>query len=282
MRYVNLGCGSHYHPDWINIDIEPSGPGVIAHDLSTGIPLENDSCDVVYHSHVLEHIRRPDALPFIRECRRVLKPGGVLRIAVPDLERICRLYIQKLDAALEGDAAAAADYNWMLLEMYDQTVREKSGGAMGSYLRTRPLPNREFIFERIGEHGRAMVESLQNGNGTAGAAAHVPAERALSGKGRSAGEVLRKVRGRIVGALLGAKERRALEVGRFRMAGEVHQWMYDRFSLARLLREAGFVDPQVRSAADSLIPDWNRFHLDALADGSVVKPDSLFMEGVKP
>jgi len=58
--------------------------------------------------------------------------------------------------------------------------------------------------------------------------------------------------------------------------------MYDRFSLARLLREAGFSDPKVQDAASSQIPDWDRFHLDRLPDGTLIKPDLFFMEAVKP
>ena len=76
MMRANLGCGNQICPGWINIDITRTGPNVVAHDLSTGIPLPNESCEVVYHSHVLEHLKRPDAQFFMGECFRVLKPGG--------------------------------------------------------------------------------------------------------------------------------------------------------------------------------------------------------------
>src|SRR5688500_5234468 len=89
--YVNLGCGQRYHTDWTNIDVAPQGPGILKHDLSRNIPLPNESCAVVYHSAVLEHMRRSDALRFLKECWRILSPGGILRVAVPDLEKLCRL-----------------------------------------------------------------------------------------------------------------------------------------------------------------------------------------------
>jgi hypothetical protein len=68
---------------------------------------------------------------------------------------------------------------------------------------------------------------------------------------------------------------------RERSGGEVHLWMYDRHSLARALRGAGFRDPRVVGAAESRIPGWAGFHLDTEPDGSVYKPDSLYMEASK-
>src|SRR5689334_7513501 len=96
-RMVNLGCGARYHPEWINIDIVPQGQGIIAHKLQQGIPLEDSSCEVLYHSDVIEHFRRKDAFAFMRECFRVLAPGGIVRVGTPDLESIARLYLEKLE-----------------------------------------------------------------------------------------------------------------------------------------------------------------------------------------
>lgn len=282
MRYVNLGCGSRYHADWINIDIEPLGPGVIAHDLGRGIPLEDASCDVVYHSHVLEHIRRADAARFLVECHRVLKPGGIIRVVVPDLEGICRTYLEKLEGALEGDAAACADYEWMMLELIDQTTRERSGGMMGEYVRRPALANEAFVLERIGEEGRKMMDAVRKRAREAaqpGAQRSARAPVARSNGVRSLGG---RVRRRLLNMVLGEADARALAIGRFRLAGEVHQWMYDRHSLALTLRDAGFADPTVRTATSSAVDGWAGFHLDTLEDGRTVKPDSLFMEAIKP
>jgi len=157
---VNLGCGSRYHPDWINIDIAPQCPEVIPYDISDGIPLPDNSCDVVYHSAVLEHLRRPDASVLLSECYRVLKFGGIVRIGVPDLEKICQIYLSRLENALKGDESAAHDYDWIMMELFDQSVREKSGGEMIAYLRENPLPNESFVFERIGAYGRHLFDEL--------------------------------------------------------------------------------------------------------------------------
>ncbi len=275
LPYLNLGCGSRYHPAWINIDLIPHGPGVIRHDLSRGIPLPDASCAVVYHAAMLEHLRPADAATLLRECHRVLQPGGILRIGVPDLERLCRIYLEKVTAALNGDPGASDDYDWIMLELFDQLVREQSGGAMLAYLGRHPLPNPSFIYARIGNEGRTMVAALQH-----------PQRRRLS----DLPAILRRrlpvlpgaVRRALAWIFLSSADRRALAIGRFRQSGEVHQWMYDRYSLARLLWQTGFVDPLIQAPDQSRIPDWVAFQLDTLPDGQVMKPDLFFIEALKP
>ncbi|MEW6400638.1 MAG: methyltransferase domain-containing protein [Chloroflexota bacterium] len=282
--YLNLGCGGRYHPAWTNIDIVPQGPDVIQHDLSRGIPLPNASCEVVYHAAVLEHIRRGEALSLLQECHRVLQPDGIIRVGVPDLERLCRLYLQKLEAALDGDRSAAHDYAWIMLELFDQTVREQTGGNMLAYLHQDPLPNERFVYAQIGEGGRELVQELRRQSESI---QHAPATlpklsfTKLSGRLRQLRKLPELVKDRLRLWLLGTDGIRALEIGRFRLSGEVHQWMYDRYSLAKLLKDAGFFNPVVQSAASSQIPAWDAYHLDTLPDGTVIKPDLFFMEAVK-
>jgi predicted SAM-dependent methyltransferase len=284
MRYLNLGCGKRYHAEWINVDIRPQGSGVIAHDLTKGVPMADDTCDVVYHSNLLEHLRPLDARGLMNECFRVLKPGGILRVAVPDLEQICRMYLTKLESALTGDPAASVDYEWMVIELLDQMVRERSGGKMLNYLNRDNLPNENFIYTRIGEEGRDLVRSLRS-------SAFHPQDKVLyasqiwhlgrSVVARTVSFLWKGLEDSTLRFFLGSMGLRALQIGRFRMGGEVHRWMYDRYSLNRLLLETGFRNPTVLSAEKSQIPEWSRFNLDMLPDGSVVKPDSLFMEGTK-
>lgn len=123
---VNLGCGLAVAPGWINVD--GSLNAVIAnlpvtfhrlayrltganryyskeqycellrhnffvhHDLAYSIPLDANSADFVYSSHFLEHLFRKDAQNLLSEAYRVLKPGGTLRIVVPDLEYALSLF----------------------------------------------------------------------------------------------------------------------------------------------------------------------------------------------
>ena len=272
---LNLGCGRRYHPEWVNVDIAPAGPEVMRWDLRRALPFRNGAFAAVYHSNILEHFRRPDASTFMKECFRMLKPGGILRVATPDLERICRLYLEKLQAVKSGEAAQVSDYDWMMIEMYDQTVREKSGGGMLAFLSQNPLPNERFVFERVGQEGRELMTALRKTKQSR------PRTRTQEMIRRP--RILFEVLGRgFLKLFFGADAPCALDIGRFRLAGEVHQWMYDRFSLGRLMSDAGFRNPTACSATESGIPNWGIYHLDALSNGDVIKPDSFYMEATKP
>src|SRR3981081_2098943 len=160
--YLNLGCGNAFHADWTNVDISPHDPSVIPHNLNEPLPFSDREFSVVYHSHVLEHLSRHEGEIFLRECHRVLKPGGVLRVVVPDLERITRLYLEYLEGALGGNEEATKRYEWIILELLDQMVREQSGGEMGKYWRQEPMPAEDFVFERMGEEVRRVIHCLRH------------------------------------------------------------------------------------------------------------------------
>ncbi|MGC2855632.1 FkbM family methyltransferase [Novispirillum sp. DQ9] len=252
-RLVNVGCGRHYHPAWINMDVAPSDASVIRHDIQTPLPLEDESCDAVYHSHVLEHLPRRHALAFLTECFRVVRPGGMLRVAVPDLEQICRAYLASLRGALRGGSEALARHEWMTIELLDQMVRDQSGGEMYRYWMQDPMPAEDFVYQRVGEEAREAISRAR-----AGGAGKVPPPFSAASSPSPA------------------------DAATFRQSGEVHLWMYDRVSLLRLLEEAGFICARIRRASQSAIAGFASCGLETMPDGAVRKPDSLFMEAFRP
>jgi SAM-dependent methyltransferase len=246
--------------------------------LRRGIPAPDGTFDVVYHSHLLEHFRREAGAALLRECFRVLRSRGIIRVAVPDLERIARTYLHALEEALRGETEWRQNYEWIMLELYDQTVRERSGGEMLAYMKRRPVPNQGFVVERFGSEARRTFQAIDASRGE-------PDPRSRKFYRiiwRRVRPIPGHVRRLVLRALLGSGGSRAFAIGQFRMSGEIHYWMYDRYSLGRALEQAGFSGPIVRSAHESLIPDWRRYCLDTEPDGSVYKPDSLYMEAVKP
>jgi predicted SAM-dependent methyltransferase len=69
---------------------------IMVYNLAKGLPFDSTSVDVVYHSHFLEHLDKDIAKIFLLEVRRVLKPSGIQRIVVPDLEKACLDYISHI------------------------------------------------------------------------------------------------------------------------------------------------------------------------------------------
>lgn len=265
MKILNIGCGSRYNEKCVNIDINPPSSAVLKLKRFETLPFPEGAFDVVYHSHLLEHMPQDKALVFLKDCLRVLKPNGIIRVVVPDLEKIASLYLEALKKSLDGDPGAQFNYEWLKLEMYDQAVRERSGGRMRNFLEKYFSANKNFLKERIGlEADRIMSDKSKEPDG-------IP--KKIMG--------LRAIKEALIRLFLG-REYEALKIGRFRKKGEVHFWMYDRYSLEKILNEAGFVSALKVNAAESSVPGWSGLNLDTEADNTVYKPDSLYMEAVRP
>ena len=281
MNYLNLGCGNRFHPDWTNVNFTSSSEGVIPHNLTKGIPFPDESFDVVYHSHLLEHFTTIAAESFLKECYRVLRPQGILRVVVPDLEQIAKTYLEALEKASSGSQEWAANYEWILLEMYDQTVRNHSGGKMAAYLYREHIPNQEFIAKRLGTEAKNLIET--------GRRVQQQVQPHSTSKNKPL-NLLKQVyrfmrypnyRKELMLKSIIGEEYTALQFGRFRQNGEVHQWMYDHYSLGMLMKKCGLENIIQRTASESYLPQWSSYNLDTESDGKIYKPDSLFMEGIK-
>lgn len=233
---LNLACGARTAPGWNNLDFSPYArlrkhpllasalyavgilsnermrkleaidPGILHWNLARGVPFPDESFDVVYHSHFLEHLPRQGAKLFLIECWRVLKPGGILRVVVPDLELLVREYWDALNVSEDAHDAAIAG-------LIDQMVRTESSGTAEQ----KPWVRR--------------IERLLRGDAA--------------------------------------------------KTGELHRWMYDVYSLARLLSDVGFGTLKQCESRTSWMEDWADFNLDTSVSGWVYKPKSLYLEGRK-
>jgi len=96
MKRLNWGCGAHTAAGWINSDVKDEPSVDLVADVREGLPLESDSIDYAVGIHVLPELAYPELVPALEEVRRVLKPSGTLRLALPDLGR-------GIDAYLRGD-----------------------------------------------------------------------------------------------------------------------------------------------------------------------------------
>lgn len=95
-------------------------------DVRSAWPLADGSVDVVYASHLFEHLTMHDGQTFLREARRVLRPSGVLRLVVPDLYALAKQYVRSFE---QGDSEASVPFLFAI-----NLHREQAYGAHRSLL----------------------------------------------------------------------------------------------------------------------------------------------------
>ncbi len=264
---INLACGGKLcrNEGWINADHNPSARDVMHVNLLGKLPFPDNTFDVIYHSQFIEHLSSEMGLVFMKECNRILKPQGVLRIVTPDLRNQTLEYLHALDNLLAepDNEVAKLRYQWIRLEMLDQLTRHTSGGDMVGFLRESGYRILDYLWERMGRSGKNLIPAGE-----------------VARREKSLKNLLRGIRDLSRSIKLSVTPK-SLRVGQFRVSGESHLCMYDEYSLSVLLEQAGFQHITKVGALQSRIPDWNKTLLDcdesAYPDGGA----SLFMEATK-
>lgn len=122
-KKFHLGCGIIFLKNYLNIGFwtnleqnklyaNPNGVAdtvLLNYDLTNGIPASDNSLEVVYHSHMLEHLTNNEGIEFLRECNRVLQPGAIMRLLVPDLESFSKKYVEGDDFFFDAYRKEALD-----------------------------------------------------------------------------------------------------------------------------------------------------------------------------
>jgi predicted SAM-dependent methyltransferase len=111
VRKLHLGCGHCVLDGWLNVDIFPEHPGVVYLDATSPFPIAEASFDYIFSEHVIQHFPFRSALVMLKECHRILKPGGVLRLSTPNLLRLVSL-------VTEREGAAQREYTRLASEKY--------------------------------------------------------------------------------------------------------------------------------------------------------------------
>lgn len=91
-KKLHLGSGSISLAGWINIDLETPEADLLL-DLREPLPFDAESVSHIFSEHVIEHVEYDDGLRLLRECRRVLRPDGVIRVTTPDLAWLVESYL---------------------------------------------------------------------------------------------------------------------------------------------------------------------------------------------
>ena len=95
LAYLDLGCGPNVHENFINLDYLWHPRIDVCWDVTRGLPWADGSLQGIFSEHCLEHFTLATAVPLLRELRRALRPGGVVRLIVPDGELYLRAYLSQ-------------------------------------------------------------------------------------------------------------------------------------------------------------------------------------------
>jgi len=263
---LNIACGGRYHSDWVNIDFHAESNHVTKVNILGGLPFEDNSMDVVYSSHFLEHLNQKQADFVLKESYRILKKDGLIRVVVPDLENICKEYLRVLDLVSQNKKHEE-EYEWITVELLDQLVRVNEGGKMG-----------EMFSHIASTKNKKLADYVLNRTGDDLLKENQPRKRKIT---------LDKVNNKLlylylkVVRLLIPKNLRDL-IFVNTSVGEKHQWMYDRFSLAKKLSDLRFTNIEQKSFNESNIDNFNSYLLDIKEDGTPYKgASSLYVEARK-
>jgi len=175
MKKVNLGSGTTCLADWINIDnsfnarlakypwlrywlfkigILPKKyyeipwsmciKSTLVRDVRKKLPFDNNSVNFIYSSHLIEHLRKDEAEKLLRDCLRVLKSGGVIRLSVPDLEFMARNYLKE-----RQDAWNNRQNDWLpsekFLDMLHMSAERTRPGCISKIF----LSNHKWMYDEL-------------------------------------------------------------------------------------------------------------------------------------
>ena len=267
MQFLNVACGDHFilNNKWENIDFAPKRREIRQGNVLTGLPYDENTFELVYSSHFIEHIPRKEILNFLLECRRVLKPGGLIRLVLPDFEKIVREYIANID---QGNLLFS-EFN--IIEMIDQCVRAESGGEMIKWYRQNSNKSlQSYIKVRTGHNAISNTDNSRN--------------MYMRLRNLTFTKIILKIQ-KIYSEIIVLFLPKWYFTSNISKAapGEKHLWMYDFNSLKNLLHEAEF---NAISEVDSFKSSNSEFPVYPLDIDSNNDPrkgrQSMYIEATKP
>jgi SAM-dependent methyltransferase len=279
-KYINLACGRVFlnSSEWANFDFV-AVPGVQKANLLGRLPLPNSTARLVYASHFLEHIPKPQVGGFLRECLRVLEPDGVIRLVLPDLENMARTYLQLRSEGRDEQA------NFLVLEIIDQCVRKQSGGELGKYYQN--VLTQATNSETGSVQDTLMIDFIKHRTGEAIGTPN-RLKPAAGGVATALKQVLRAVPRRLQSCwtqavLLALPTAFREQNVSFAGVGERHHWLWDFQQLQQALESVGFIAVERRTADSSAIRGFPFHPLDLDTEGRPRKgAQSMYIEARKP
>lgn len=166
---LHLGCGKrNFGNDWIHIDA--STYDHVKYTNIVKLPFDDKTVDVIYASHVISYFDRQEVNDVLKEWNRVLKTGGILRLAVPDFKSMATLYVNQnvglryFLGPLYGkmQSGNATIYHKTVYD-YDELTEVLLNNDFGTI---RTYDWRETEHSNIDDHSQAYIPHMDKENGT--------------------------------------------------------------------------------------------------------------------
>lgn len=210
---INLGCGLNVHENWVNLDaswnarlarhkflrrllkfsgllpknlFEANWPqNMVFHDVKKNLPFKSGHFYAAYASHLLEHLYFKEAKKLLSECFRILKPGGVIRIVVPDIRGIIEEYNEnKRKNSLEASNILSNRIFIWDSSPYSKSLIHKVFGSFNDFHSHKWMYDAEFLIKLLSEAGFEGVKEMEYLESRISEIGEVEkADRILSGEG---------------------------------------------------------------------------------------------------
>jgi predicted SAM-dependent methyltransferase len=166
---LHLGCGKRHIPGFVNVDIAAMPHVDLVADVRRLEGVADGAAELVYASHVLEHFGRNEYMDVLREWHRVLKPGGILRLSVPDFAACAALYYEQgladglsgLIGLVAGGQRDMFDFHKMI---FDRELLTRSLLHIG-FKEVRPWDWRATEHTSVDDYSQAHLPHLDKVNG---------------------------------------------------------------------------------------------------------------------
>jgi predicted SAM-dependent methyltransferase len=174
---LHLGAGDSTLPGWLGTDIAPGSPGILCMDARKPFPVPDQSFNYVFCEHMIEHISWHEGAFMLRECYRIIRPGGTIRIATPDLAVLLGLYCNDVSPAGDNYIKWITDnfikngnlyrpafvinnafHNWGHIFLYDGDLLERALQSAGfvDIVPCRPNESEDETLRGIELHGKRI------------------------------------------------------------------------------------------------------------------------------
>ena len=270
----------HLYDEWNNIKFAtlkyPDKPPFLLHlDVRGPIPYADNTFNVVYCNHVIEHLTPDEGLYHVQELYRVTEPGGICRMVVPDLELSANEYIECLNnVASNRTEDNIRRYKWAVADLIDQMVRPNSGGEMWKL-----LASGDVDWEQIKRCNGDVFEEIRTGAYFKKLEEKAATDSAPHTVKRISNDLTTKIKNKFYRYLktrFGVSPKPYVE-----QLNERTMWMYDRYSLPELIKKGGFGGVHLVSYKTSDIHDWQKYDFDRADLGDHPLEPSVYAEGVK-